>query len=349
MMDTDFLLQILNISGVSGNEMQATELCRKYMPSQCQIRQDVLGNMMVVIPGNGKLQKCDHTAHILVDAHIDEIGLQVTYIDNDGYIFVRTCGGVDIASLIGLFVEIQCSGGETVKGIIGRKPVHLMKGDEKGKVPEIDGIWIDTGLNGEEVKEKVSIGDYITTTPNATILGNRRIASKAIDNRVGVFILTQLAHDLYGNVDKDVTLAFTTQEELGCKGAAVSAFGKKFDYVVCLDAAFSSDVPDVSPRLVGDVRLGAGPVIYRNGDTSPDFFEYITDVARQHDIKIQISANYAASGGTNTRNLQLSGCGQKTATIGYAVRYMHTPVSMADLNDIENTIKLLYYIINANG
>lgn len=348
MMDIDFLLQLLNSSGVSGNEKEAIQLCKSYMPNNCHIHQDALGNLLVTIPGNSESEKAS-SSHILIDAHIDEIGLQVTYINNDGYIFVRTCGSIDIASLIGSFVEIRCSGGETVKGVIGRKPVHLMKGDEKSKIPDIDGIWIDTGLDNKEIKEKVCIGDYITTTPNAVILGNGRIASKAIDNRVGAFILTQLAHALSGKTDKHVTLAFTIQEELGCKGAIVSAYGKNFDYVVCIDAAFSSDVPDVSPRIAGDIKLGTGPVIYRNGDTSPELYEYITNVAKKNDIKIQISANYAASGGTNTRNLQLSGTGQKTATIGYAVRYMHTPVSMADLNDIENIIKLFCHIINKNG
>lgn len=347
MMDVDFLLKLLNSFGVSGNEVEAIQFCKSYMPNNYHIHQDVLGNLLVTIPCNSEARKAN-SLHILIDAHIDEIGLQVTYIDNDGYIFVRTCGSIDIASLIGLFVEIRCRGSETIKGVIGRKPVHLMKGDEKNKVPDIDGIWIDTGLDSKEVKERVCIGDFITTTPNATILGNGRIASKAIDNRVGAFILTQLAQALSGKADKRVTLAFTTQEELGCKGATVSAYGKDFDYIICIDAAFSSDVPDVSPRVVGDIRLGAGPVIYRNGDTSPEFFEYIKDVARRQNIKVQISANYAASGGTNTRNLQLSGIGHKTATIGYAVRYMHTSVSMADLNDIENIIKLLCHIINKN-
>lgn len=347
-MDVDFLLRLFNSFGVSGNEVEAIRLCKSYMPNNCHMHIDALGNLLVTIPGNGESQKAN-SPHILVDAHIDEIGLQVTYIDNDGYIFVRTCGSVDIVSMIGSFVEIRCSGGETIKGVIGRKPVHLMKGDEKDKVPDIDGVWIDTVLDIKEVKEKVYIGDYITVTSNATVLGRGRIASKAIDNRIGAFVLTQLAHALCGKTDKHVTLAFTTQEELGCKGAIVSAYGKNFDYVVCIDAAFSSDVPDVSPRLVGDIRLGGGPVIYRNGDTSPELFECITGVARRHDIKVQISANYAASGGTNTRNFQLSGTGQKTATIGYAVRYMHTPVGMADLNDIENMIKLLCHIINKNG
>lgn len=344
-MDIDFLLQLLNASGVSGNEMEVTQLCKSYMPDKCHIHQDVLGNLLVTIPGNSELQKAN-SPHILIDAHIDEIGLQVTYIDNDGYIYVRPCGGIDIMTVIGSFVEIQCNGDEIVKGVIGRKPIHLMKGDEKNKIPDFDGIWIDTGLSCEEVKGKVCVGDYITTISNASILGNRRITSKAIDNRVGAFILTQLAQILYGKTDKYVTLAFTTQEELGCKGASVSTFGKKFDYAVCLDAVFSSDVPDVSPRTVGDVRLGAGPVIYRNGDTNPYFFKHVKDIAKQQGIKVQISANYAASGGTNTRNLQLSGAGLNTVTIGYAVRYMHTSVSMADLNDIGSIIKLLCHIIN---
>lgn len=339
-MDTRFLLQLLDEAGVSGNEEAVIKLCGEKAAARCEIRRDKIGNLFALI------NDCKSAAakRILIEAHIDEIGLQVTFIDNDGFIYLRPCGGIDVATLIGSFVEIQCRD-ESLTGVVGRKPVHLMKGDEKSKLPDCDALWIDTGLDAYSVKKKVQIGDYVSFRPNARLLGETRVASKAIDNRVGAFILTQLIERLPDLSGKQVDLAFTVQEELGCKGGAVVANSESYDYIICIDAAFSSDVPDISPRSVGDVRLGEGAVIYRNGDVSLNFVDQIIAVARRHNHKIQLSANYAASGGTNTRNLQLAGSGNITATIGYPVRYMHTPVGMADLRDIDAIVNLIIHIL----
>lgn len=339
-MDTKFLFQLLNEAGVSGNEESVLKLCSEKAAGKCEIRRDKIGNLFV----RTNNEKSDSAKRILIEAHIDEIGLQVTFIDNDGYIYIRPCGGIDVASLIGAFVEIQCRE-ESLIGVVGRKPVHLMKGDEKSKLPDCDAVWVDTGLDADTVKKKVQVGDYVSFMPNARFLGENRVASKAIDNRVGAFILTQLIEKLPNLSDKQVDLAFTVQEELGCKGGAVIANGESYSYIICIDAAFSSDVPDISPRLVGDVRLGEGAVVYRNGDVNRRFVDHIVSVAQRHDHKIQLSANYAASGGTNTRNMQLAGSGNITATIGYPVRYMHTPGGMADLRDIDTIVNLIIHII----
>lgn len=340
MMDMDFLFQLLNEPGVSGNEVSVLNLCREKVAGDCEISYDRIGNLYA--KKNSK--ETNTSTRILIEAHIDEIGFQVTYIDNDGYVYLRPCGGIDVATLIGSFVEIQCRD-ESLTGVVGRKPVHLMKGDEKIKVPDCDAVWIDTGLYAEDVKTKVRAGDYVSFKANALILGENRVTSKAIDNRVGAFILTQIINKLPAISGKQITLAFTTQEELGCKGGAVAACGEPYDYVVCIDAAFSSDVPDISPRIVGDIRLGEGAVVYRNGDVDRNFVEQILSVAQNNDLKIQLSANYAASGGTNTRNMQLAGTGNVTATIGYPVRYMHTPVGMVDLRDIDTIVNLIIYIL----
>lgn len=339
-MDTKFLFQLLNESGVSGNEEDVIKLCSEKAADKSEIRRDKMGNLFALINN----EKPDSSKRILIEAHIDEIGLQVTFIDNDGYIYLRPCGGIDVATLIGTFVLIQCRN-ESLIGVIGRKPIHLMKGDEKSKLPDCDAIWIDTGLDTDTVKRKVQIGDYVSFIPNAHLLGETRVVSKAIDNRVGAFILTQLIEKLSNLSDKQVDLAFTVQEELGCKGGAVIADRESYDYIICIDAAFSSDIPDISPRLVGDVRLGEGAVVYRNGDVNLRLVNHIMSVAQKYNHKIQLSANYAASGGTNTRNLQLSGNGNITATIGYPVRYMHTPVGMADLRDIDTIVNLIIHIL----
>lgn len=339
-MDAKFLFQLLNEPGVSGNEESVLKLCSKKAAEKCEIRQDRLGNLFAMTNN----EESDSTKRILIEAHIDEIGLQVTFIDNDGYIYLRPCGGIDVASLIGTFVEIQCRH-ESIIGVVGRKPVHLMNGDEKSKIPDCDALWIDTGLDADTVKKKVRIGNYVSFMPNARLLGDFRVASKAADNRVGAFILTQIIERLPNLSNIQVELAFTVQEELGCKGGAVITYNEHYDYIICIDAAFSSDVPDISPRLVGDIRLGEGAVIYRNGDVNIRFVDHIISVAQRHNHKIQLSANYAASGGTNTRNMQLAGSGNVTATIGYPVRYMHTAVGMADLRDIDTIVNLIIHII----
>lgn len=339
-MDTKFLFQLLNESGVSGHEDAVAKLCSEKIAGRCEIRRDRIGNLFAKINNT----KSDYAPRILIEAHIDEIGLQVTFIDNDGYIYLRPCGGIDITTLIGSFVEIQCKN-ESLTGVVGRKPIHLMKGDEKSQLPDYDAVWVDTGLDVDMVKTKVQIGDFVSFMPNALLLGENRIASKAIDNRIGAFILTQIIEKLPILSEKQVDLAFTVQEELGCKGGAVIANSESYDYIICIDAAFSSDVPDISPHLVGDVQLGEGAVVYRNGDVNIRFVEHIISVAQRHNHKMQLSANYAASGGTNTRNMQLAGSGNITATIGYPIRYMHTPVGMADLRDIDAIVNFIIHII----
>lgn len=348
-MNTDLLLSLLNAHGVSGNEKPVTDLLLSYLSDRCAGcaklgPRDALGNLFMTFegqPGGGRM---------LVEAHVDEVGFQVAYIDGNGYIYLRRCGGMDLASAIGSFVEMDCKG-KTVSGVIGRKPIHLLKPDEKSKLPEADGIWVDTGLAGDAVRGLVRVGDYVAPAANARRLGDNRIASKAIDNRMGAYILCLLAGRLADDCREGrpplatATIAFTVQEELGCKGAAVAAFGRDYDAALCVDATFAADVPDVSPRLVGDVSLGAGPVAVRNADTNGELLDRIADVAERNAIPLQFSANYAASGGTSTRNLQLTGAGMRTATLAYPVRYMHTPVGIADLRDAQAAAKLLYLLL----
>lgn len=341
MTDWKFLDTLLSMPAVAGDEGGAVSLVHDYLSVVSHTDKDEMGNLTAVI-NKGAFPR------IMLEAHIDEIGFQVTYIDNDGFVYLRSCGGIDVVANIGNFVEIVDCHSNRIPGVIGKKPVHLCKNDERGKAPEVDAVWVDTGLTAGKVKEFVSVGDYVSIAPNHRRIGSNILAGKGLDNKLGVFIVCETLRQLHGEGfgSAEITALFSTQEELGCKGATAAAFGNTFNEIISVDVTFTSDVPDVSPRLVGDVKLGKGPVVSLNSDVSRAMATKL--LASAGNIPVQVSAGYAASGGTDARPLQLSNAGALTASIGVPLRYMHTPVEMCSLSDVENSIALIKKYISSN-
>jgi len=342
MTNSEFIDQLLAIPTVSGNERMVNTLMGGYLSFADETDIDEIGNITAVINKGSR-------PRILLEAHIDEIGYQVTYIDNSGFIYLRACGGIDIIANIGSFVEIINQRSERIPGIIGKKPIHLCKNDERGKAPEIDNIWVDTGLCCEKVRELVSVGDYVSLVSNHRYIGDNMLVGKGLDNKLGVYVVCETIRHLQeeGFKGAELSVLLSTQEELGCKGATAAALANSFDDIISVDVTFTSDVPDVSARLVGDISLGKGPVISLNGDVNRSLTHRIIDSA--DDIPFQLSANYAASGGTNTRTLQLSNPRARTASISIPLRYMHTPVEMCCVSDVWNTISLIKKFLKTNS
>ena len=344
-MDLNFLNTILNTHSVSGFEDQAGKLFLDYLTLYVDsIDMDPIGNCYAYL---GNERKGDKSLKFLIEAHIDEIGFQVIYIDEQGYIYIRKNGGIDVHCIIGTQVVIQTSSGEELLGIIGKKPIHLTAPEERNKNIELHTLWIDTGLSPDEVKKKISIGDVVAWKSNMIYLSDTRISSKGLDNKVGVYIISQVLKRLYSSEINGVQVCgvASVQEEVGNRGAIICGHKVNPDIAICIDVDFATDVPDCLKTRFGDIALGKGVVIHRSIDNTSSITSLVEKIAKENNIKYQVSARTVAVGGTNAVVLQQTKDGIMTISLGIPCRYMHTPVELCDLDDIESAIELLYHII----
>ena len=334
-----FLERLLNSHSVSGFEEGASRIYEEYVKQYSSVFRDSLNNCYAVLNPSSDKQ-------VLVEAHIDEIGFQVTYIDDMGFVYVRQNGGIDCATLPGSIVEIHTSDNKVIPGVIGKRPIHIQKPDERMKVLELDELWVDTGLSKENVLELISVGDVVSFRPNFFLIDELRIVSKGLDDKIGVFIIAEVIRRLSKEkLGIGVCAIATVQEEVGCKGAKVCVENVKPQMAISVDVGFTTDVPNISKKKYGDIALGRGPVINCNTDCNREMVNIARSVAKGAGIDIQLNANSNSTGGTNTASLQVSNKGVKTLLLSIPNRYMHTQVEMCDLRDVETTIKLIVEII----
>lgn len=339
MANNSFLESLLYSNSVSGFEDEALAIFEEYLKPYSNVFRDNLNNCYAFINSSS-------SKRILIEAHIDEIGFQVTYIDDMGFVYVRQNGGVDCATLPGSIVEIHTSDNKVVSGVIGKKPIHVQKPEERTKVVELEDLWIDTGLSKENVAELISVGDVVSFQPNFFRLDENRIISKGLDDKIGVFIIAEVIRRLSKEkLDIGVCAIATVQEEVGCKGAKVCVENVKPQMAISVDVGFATDVPNISKKRYGDIALGKGPVINCNTDCHREMVNIAKAVSKSTNLNIQLNANPISTGGANTASLQVSNKGVKTLLLSVPNRYMHTQVEMCDLRDIEMTIKLIVEII----
>lgn len=337
-MDKQFLEQVLQTISVSGCEDNLSRVYLDYLQKYVDAGDiDIMGNACATIQNDSRRQT------VMIEAHSDEIGFQVLHIGDSGYIYVRRNGGIDEQCMPGSQVVIQTSTGELIPGVIGKKPIHLMNTDDRKRTIDLYQLWVDTGLDIDQVRAKIFIGDYVALQPNFMYLGENKITSKALDNKLGVFILSQVMKRLSQDKSQSFNIygVATVQEEVGSRGSIVSAFRIKPDISITIDMDFATDVPDCSPSRYGKISLGAGVIIPRNVDCCPILSREIERIAKENDISHQISARPHATGGTNTSRIQLSREGVRTISMGIPCRYMHTPVELCDLRDVESAIELI--------
>ncbi len=343
-MDLNFLNTILNTHSVSGFENEAREEFLNYTKEFVDSTDvDKMGNAYASIA-----RSTDSKIYLL-EAHMDEIGFQVVYIDDNGYVYIRANGSVDAQCVPGSQVDIITSSGEYINGVIGKTPIHLLNSEERGKCQEISSLWIDTGLCKDQVVNKVSIGNPVAIRPNLLYLSENVISSKSLDNKIGVFIISQVLKRLSGVNEKslDVHGVATVQEEVGHRGAYVCESKICPDLTISIDMDFATDVPNCQKTKYGDIALGRGVVIHRSIDNDIPLTYTLEKLAKELNIKHQVSARNMPVGGTNAFVLQQSQGGNKTISLGIPCRYMHTPVEMCDINDVKSAIDLIYkYIIN---
>lgn len=334
---TQFLTKLLKAPAVSGYEDAAAKVFQEYVePFSYHTERDLLNNTYA-FAGN---PDAPHT--VMVEAHIDEIGFQVLYITDDGYLYIRKNGGIDICCLPGSRVWVLTADGGAVPGVIGKKPIHLISPEDRKNAPALESLWVDTGLTAEEVKERISVGDPVCFAPNMAMLGEHKITSKALDDKIGVFVVAEVLRKIADRkLNVKVCGVATSQEEVGCRGAVVGSARLNPQCAISIDVTFATDVPDCSAQKHGDIALGRGVVITKHLDSNRRFAQLAEQVAKDEGISHQISANNSATGGTNAAKIQLSNQGVRTLLLSIPNRYMHTPAEVCDLRDVDAASDLI--------
>ncbi len=336
-----FLKSLLETAGPSGFENKNAENWRKRTAKFAdKVHGDYHGNSFAVLNEKG-------SPVVMIAGHIDEIGYMVNHIDEKGFIYFTTIGGIDPHIMPGQRVIIHNEKGE-VPGIMGRKPIHVIKPEERGKVSKITSMWIDIGAKDKkEALKHVSIGDPITANEGFMEVLNDNVVARALDDRAGAFIVSEVIRILSQEIKTFKPAVYgvaTVQEEVGLRGAITSAFSVNPDIGFAVDVTFATDHPEMDKRALGEVYLGKGPVLYRGANINPKLYDLLVRTAKKKKIPHQLRG--AARGtGTDANAIQLSRGGTATALISIPNRYMHTPVEMCNLKDIENVAKLIAYTI----
>jgi len=330
-----FLERFMNCASPSGCEVEAAKAYRAYLADCCEVRADVMGNSIAVLNPGAPMR-------VMLAGHYDEIGFQITYITEEGMLCFRANGGIDKLNVPSTEVDILTAKGR-VPGVIGKKPIHLLKPAEREIPPELADMWIDIGAeSAEEAKKIVSVGDLVVVRSNFRRLNDNRFISKGSDDKIGAFVVAETMRALAKRKLKVAVYGVgTVQEEVGLRGAHPSSFAVDPQVGFVLDVGFTTDVPDIPKKLLGDVKLGAGPILAKNCDNNIVLGRLLRKVAKKHKIATQESIGFRASGGTDTAAMQLTRSGVATALLSIPNRYMHSPVEMCDLRDAESAVQLL--------
>jgi len=338
-LDIAFLERLLDAAGPSGFEVRAARVWRQEAEELAdEVRVDVYGNSFASLNAAG-------IPRVMLAGHIDEIGLQITHIDEEGYLYVAEIGGWDPQVLVGQRVRILTKG-NAVTGVIGKKAIHLIEREDRDKASKVKQLWVDIGAaNRAEVAALgVRVGDAMVLDQDMVRLGGDRIASRAIDNRIGAFIVLEAIRMLAGRRPRaSVIAAATVQEEIGYYsggGARTSAYMLEPDVAIVVDVTFSSDVPDIDKKEVGEHRLGGGPVLSRGSASHESVFDALVEVAEAERIPYTVQAAPKATH-TDADGIYLTRRGVPTAVISVPNRYMHSPNEVVSLADVENTARLI--------
>jgi endoglucanase len=344
--DISFLERLLDAAGPSGFEVRAARVWRQEAEKLAdEVRVDVHGNSFASLNPAG-------SPRVMLAGHIDEIGLQITHVDEDGYLYVAEIGGWDPQVLVGQRVRILTRG-DAVIGVIGKKAIHLIEREERLKASKTKQLWVDVGASNraDVAKMGVRVGDPLVLDHAMVRLGKDRLASRAIDNRIGAFIVLDALRRLKRQRPKACVVASATvQEEIAYSGggARTSAYALEPDVAIVVDVTFSSDVPDVDKKEVGERKLGSGPVLTRGAASHEGVFAALANVAEKEGIPYTVQATPKATY-TDADGIFLTRAGVPTAVIAIPNRYMHSPNEVVSLADVENTARLVAAFVRSLG
>jgi len=332
-----FLEELMAAWCPSGFEEEAQVVIRRRLEGKCdEVRTDVHGNVLAGVNTSAALR-------VMLAGHVDEIGLMVSHIDDNGFLFFQTIGGFDPTMVTGQHVIVHGARGP-VQGVIGRKAIHLMTEEERRAVVKIEDMFIDIGArSAAEAAKHARVSDPVTLNVGMRYLLNNLVACRAFDDRIGAFVVTEALIELAKRKPRVAVWSVTTvQEEVGLRGARTSAFGVDPHVGLAVDVGHASDYPglDKDKRKIGDVRLGRGPILCRGPNINSAVQAGLEKVAKAKKIPYQMQAEPRATG-TDANAMQLNRAGVATALVSVPNRYMHTPVEIVSLIDAEQTIRLL--------
>ena len=337
----DVLAKLLTAAGPSGHETAPAAVFADAGRAFTEdVSVDVMGSAVARVKGTSDPA---HPAPFLaVVGHIDEIGLVVTHIDDDGFLRFTGVGGWDPQILVGQRVELITRDGP-LPGVAGRKPIHLLREEDRKKVPELRDLHIDIGAqSGDEAREAVRIGDVAVIAGEPLQLRNERVISRSMDNRLGAFIALEAARLVAeaGGAPGDVAAVGVVQEEITFGGARTSAYSLQPDVAIVVDVTHETGAPGVEINELGKHEFGAGPVIERGSILHPGVFELLHDAAEREGIAFTVQASARATG-TDADAIHLTRAGIPTGGVSIALRYMHSPVEMVQLGDVDACARLI--------
>jgi endoglucanase len=330
-----FLKELLQTPSPSGYERPIQDVVRAWAVRYAdEVRTDRHGNVIAVRNPGGQ-------PRIMLAGHCDQIGLIVQYIDDNGFLFVQPIGGWDMQILLGQRLTVWTKHGG-INGVVARRAPHLLTGEERNKVPQFTDIWIDIGARDrQEARELVTIGDPVTCALGYHELRGGLAFAPGMDDKVGVWTVMEalrLLHDR--KLHASVYCVSTVQEEIGLRGATTSAYGIHPTIGIAVDVTHATDTPGNDKKHIGEASLGKGPVLTRGPNINPHVFRLLVDTAHAHEIPIQIKA-YPRGTGTDANAIQLARDGVATGLVGIPNRYMHSPVEVVSLKDLDASARLL--------
>jgi len=342
----EFLERLLNAAGPSGFETAPARVWREEAESfATEVWTDVTGNSIASLNPQGK-------PRVMMAGHIDEIGLQVTYVDEKGFVFFDEIGGWDSQVLVGQRVRVLGRDG-VIPGVMGKKPIHLLKPDERDKATKTRDLWVDLGASSakEVLDLGVRIGDPMVLDAGMIRLAGDRIVSRAIDNRIGAYVVLEALRLLTEDPPEVAAFAVATvQEEIGFSGggARSSAYSIEPDVALVVDVTFSTDVPDIEKKELGDHQIGGGPVLSRGSANHPVVFEGLVAAAEAEGIPFTLQAT-PRSTRTDADGIHLVRFGVPTGLVSVPNRYMHSPNELVSLADLDQTARLLAAYVRRLG
>jgi endoglucanase len=325
--------KLLRSAAPSGHEGPAAAVWRE-AASFAELSFDGIGSSIARV-GEG-------TPLLAVVGHIDEIGLTITHIDEKGFIWFAPIGGWDPQILVGQRVEIQGREGP-VPGVVGRKPIHLLDPEQRKKVVQMKGLHIDVGASDrEEAAALVRVGDPAVIAVEPVRVAGERLISRSMDNRLGAYVALESLRRCQerDSLQGSFAAIAAVQEEIGLFGARTSAYSVRPDIAVAVDVTHATDAPGIDEKEVGSHPLGSGPAITRGSTLSPRVFDLLVETAEAEEIPHTVAAS-GRSTHTDADAIQISRSGVPTGLVSIPLRYMHSPVEMVDLADLEATVELI--------
>lgn len=332
----EFLKELLLARSPSGYEGEARTVVERNLSSIADdFFVDALGSCHATLEGKGG-------PSLMLAGHIDELGLIIKHVNSKGFLYFDAIGGHDRSMISGRRVDILTRDG-IVRGVTGKRAIHLMTPEDRKKVPEMHQMWIDIGAKDrDEALSRITIGDAAVYDHGFEMLNGTMATSRAFDDKSGAYAVNEALIRLAKSKKRTckVISVSTSQEEIGTRGAISSSYLASPDVALAVDVSHATDHPDADHRKYGAFTLGGGPILTRGPNVHPAVFQRLMDCAQSENIPVQVEADPRPTG-TDARSIQISKNGVPTGLVGIPLRYMHTPSEVIDLKDLEAVVKLL--------